>query len=953
MRYITFNGETIVHPGAVSKIDVTAMAQKGLTTKGVIGLLGEADGGPHSTLITMDDPSVAKATFTRGPLADAIRLAFYGGKDPRVPSGAFRVICYKTNQSTQASITLTGQADLGTNLVNQVVLKSVSYGALANYLAVAFLNLDTAAHNVPASDIYPGIFEARIYDDADGTEEVITDIGGRDLFDLQFKGPEDSIVLYRGIATGGSATVLTDASVPAWLAFTDPYVTNLFVRIVSSSTATVVGQYRRVKSGLATVTGSQGEPFALIGADTFKYTPIVEGVAQPAIQLTSTLGAVPAATAAVVAAELQTLDDAAGGHLNFTALGGAVVITMKYGGAQNSFTIGANIDSTLNVILGFTPAASYAGTAGWINSTSIEVATAFDAVVPVASVYEVVSLRVDAVVTSYVAATKLLTLTSKFKVATTDTLYWNNKYVRMLSGNAEGEIRKIVSYTAVAGILAITLDEAFLSAPVATDTLALIDATSASVTIAGSAGAATTFTSTVSFGLSYKSAGSVTDSVTLSSIKTVGDLAVDFNMLLADNHIGTDVPTFVRNKASIGSNYYGKVGNGRATTILTTVFDFDNKNTGIDIVSDFDRDPYRYCRFKDDLNQFIEAINTQSSKITATRSVSTGATVGAGLPDWVSSDSKLYFTSGSRGVSTNTNWQDGFDALLKRRVNIVVPLISRDLSLEGLGSTASVKSVHAMLIEHVMAAQGGGKNERNGYASYYDAGSGALANIIKRAGDIGSHLVHLCFQSPTVLNVDGTLTAQMPWAHACLAASMQAGVAVGEPLTFKYLNVSDVSSNSTYIDVSDLTTNNQLLLGGVLFSEYIEGKGHRWVRFLTTYTASDNLALTDGNVVEVLNYVSYDLRTFLEDKYTGVRAGPPATIGAIKSDTIAKMQQYTQEGIIVPSMDPDTKAISKAYRNFRFSLSGDIINITGEIFPVTGINYILFTLFAQLPTWVE
>lgn len=120
---------------------------------------------------------------------------------------------------------------------------------------------------------------------------------------------------------------------------------------------------------LATVTGSILENYALAGADTFKYTPYIEGVAQTPITLTSTLGAVvnpPGITAALVAAELQALDTAAGGYLDITDDGaGHVVLTMDRGGEQNSFTIGADVDSTLNLVLGFTAANNYAGVSGY------------------------------------------------------------------------------------------------------------------------------------------------------------------------------------------------------------------------------------------------------------------------------------------------------------------------------------------------------------------------------------------------------------------------------------------------------------------------------------------------------------------------------------------------------------------------------------------------------------
>lgn len=103
---ITFNGITRYAPGGITRITSDVLDNVGLNATGVIGLIGEADGGePGSTagLVSFRDPSRAVQTYKSGPLVDAIRLAFQSSADPLIPSGATEVVVYKVNGSTRAS----------------------------------------------------------------------------------------------------------------------------------------------------------------------------------------------------------------------------------------------------------------------------------------------------------------------------------------------------------------------------------------------------------------------------------------------------------------------------------------------------------------------------------------------------------------------------------------------------------------------------------------------------------------------------------------------------------------------------------------------------------------------------------------------------------------------------------------------------------------------------------
>tara|TARA_R100001594_G_scaffold140155_2_gene185128 strand:- start:960 stop:2483 length:1524 start_codon:yes stop_codon:yes gene_type:complete len=500
---------------------------------------------------------------------------------------------------------------------------------------------------------------------------------------------------------------------------------------------------------------------------------------------------------------------------------------------------------------------------------------------------------------------------------------------RVTSGIGQGQIRKITGQALAGGAgtdTILTLDGTFDNVPESGDSFAIIDCTAATASVAGASGLATTLTTTTTMG----SGAAVNLSVTLAG-KTVSEVVSEINAVKA-----------LAAQPAAGGFYNAGVGPGRNGSLSAQLFDWNPANQTVDIRVDPEVD-ITSANLRDDLNTLITAINANSSLVTAARNTSVVA-AGSRIPSFLPTSSPAALTGAARGTSSNADWQNGLDELLKTRINIVVPLISDDLSEAGLGSTATVDAVIAQLSSHVKTAKGIGRNERNAYASI---NASDLDDALVTAQDLNNPDVSVVFQQPTVLNIDSNLVQQDAWAHAMLAAGMQAGSPVGEPLTYKYVKANQVAQPAS-LDPLDRTISNQLLLGGVMFTEFIKGKGHRWVRGLTSYLTDDNLAYTDISVNEVLNFVSYELRTGIEDRFTGTKA-LPATVMAIKSFIEGLLENYRRSEIIVDSVDPTSGAAVKAYHDITVTVSGDIANIRVSIFPVTGINYELLELFAQLP----
>lgn len=399
------------------------------------------------------------------------------------------------------------------------------------------------------------------------------------------------------------------------------------------------------------------------------------------------------------------------------------------------------------------------------------------------------------------------------------------------------------------------------------------------------------------------------------------------------------------------TNYQATIPAGlNPDTTLMKTFDFGTRATAVDVRFDRAIDYANKGTFRRDLQVLIDWINTFATLVTAVRA-STATGEGAELPlntGGVSStvrDVPLYLIGGARGISSNSNFQAGFDALLLQRVNHVVPLIDQDLTNEGLGSTATFDSVAAQAAAFADTANSSGKNELGAYLGY----KATKTNLIAKAAQLNSGDVALLQGQLTVLNAAGTLQQQPHWSIAVAAAGMRSGAPeVGEPLTFKYIKTNALAIDSSW-SPKNITDVNALIAGGVMFAEQAPNGAFRFVRDLTTYLIDDNIAFMDGNTRDAVRYVAYDFRQSLEDKFTGLKA-TPATVASIREYAAAKLQLYREGNIIVDSLDPETGTSTvPGWRRLRVFIEGNVATIRVEIFPVTGIVFQLNDIFLQLP----
>lgn len=101
----TFNGAALYKPGVYSSLSVLNLSGFPLAATGVVGIIGEANGGQPGVLDILSREGIqsAKARYKSGNIADALGPLVAPSNDPRIPNGASMIVVWKTNHSTQST----------------------------------------------------------------------------------------------------------------------------------------------------------------------------------------------------------------------------------------------------------------------------------------------------------------------------------------------------------------------------------------------------------------------------------------------------------------------------------------------------------------------------------------------------------------------------------------------------------------------------------------------------------------------------------------------------------------------------------------------------------------------------------------------------------------------------------------------------------------------------------
>jgi len=288
-----------------------------------------------------------------------------------------------------------------------------------------------------------------------------------------------------------------------------------------------------------------------------------------------------------------------------------------------------------------------------------------------------------------------------------------------------------------------------------------------------------------------------------------------------------------------------------------------------------------------------------------------------------------FFALGTDGTSTNADWVNAFEAFKEERINVVVPLISQDVG------ALSIDSINAGAAAHAAWGWGTtGKSERSAFIS-----KSAAKEAFKTAcRNTASGYVSMFGQEPEVLNRLGELEFLKPWAAACIAAGLRAGAEVGEPLTFKIVNVNNIRvADGSWNPKKDYA---EMIEAGATILEPLDSGGFRIVLGNTTYGADPNFVWNRESVVQAAGFIAYDLRFNLELVFTGTKART-GTAEAIANFIKSRMTTYLEADITVG----DDLNEGLGYSKLGVSVQGNTALINISVTPVQGVDFILPTIY--------
>jgi len=306
-----------------------------------------------------------------------------------------------------------------------------------------------------------------------------------------------------------------------------------------------------------------------------------------------------------------------------------------------------------------------------------------------------------------------------------------------------------------------------------------------------------------------------------------------------------------------------------------------------------------------------------ADKLTSSSAYVNGAKATGGALPPANTTAPVYLVGGGEGTTTITQWQQAFDLLKKRRYNILVPL-TRD------------PAVHFLALTHLIAKNGVLKSEAEGYVGIGKAdGSGETrSNIQSQIQTLNTR--HLSAVSQEVQRYDndtGQATWYPPHMLAAIAAGMQAGSVIAEPLTHKLILATDLRNDPSWTIEDDIS---DLIDRGLMAAEKVDGIGIRWVRSITTHLADDNVVFVERSANESLITAVYELRSRMERKI-GTR-GLAGTVGALYSLARGILNQLVDEEKIV------------SHRALQIEQVGDVFPMSVELSVVLPVNFIPITV---------
>lgn len=267
-------------------------------------------------------------------------------------------------------------------------------------------------------------------------------------------------------------------------------------------------------------------------------------------------------------------------------------------------------------------------------------------------------------------------------------------------------------------------------------------------------------------------------------------------------------------------------------------------------------------RIKADANKLYNAINNTSVLVNLTAEGISGLPAPAALS---------FLSGGSKGGTTTAQVTAAIDALEAVQGNFLIPLFSRDASLDiadGLtdaSSTYSIASINAYARTHVLKLSTlKRRRNRQAFCSVEDT----FNNAKSAASNLASFRVAMTFQDIKDSDSFGVIKQYQPWLGAVKAAAMQAA-GFYRPIVHKFINISGVLQKAGDFKDQNDTNVEDALLAGLLPIRRSDTGGFFWVSDQTTYGKDNNFVYNSIQATYVADIIAMTTAKRMELAFVG------------------------------------------------------------------------------------
>ena len=290
------------------------------------------------------------------------------------------------------------------------------------------------------------------------------------------------------------------------------------------------------------------------------------------------------------------------------------------------------------------------------------------------------------------------------------------------------------------------------------------------------------------------------------------------------------------------------------------------------------------------------------------------------IPD--NTDSYEYFTGGTVGNYSITQWQTALEALELEDVQIIATP-STDLSVHTLISAHCTSMSNVINRKERTAILGGAVNMSDEAA-------------ISEAQGLNNKLVSFCCDNPIKVNLISGNTETLSGAMlGVMLAAMESAMSANTPLTFKQLNVLG------FAKTRKITNMTNLIKAGIMvcnpnpedLSEYI------CIRALTTFQG-DDLINNERSMVREDLFMNRDLRAQFRPVVGTAGISTNSAIKTLKD----RAAEWALNGYIVPTDD------NQNVWDIKVKVNGDKVYITYSRYLTAPVNFVFITAVNHIYT---